>query len=339
MKIPKKYNVLANNQGFTKVELIVVIVIVLILMIGAVGLVGMGGSIWHPPAISALSERFSERRGFAVSIHGVGGSTGDTIAGLTVGAMLLIFAWYDVMRVAVIPALLMALLVYLALRGFCGEVRDPVTPRGYLGLMGRVVGNKALMGLAVAAGIRGMGQAALLTFLPIYMREDLAYSTALVGLYITLLTLLGLVSQPVMGSLSDRYGRKIVLVPALGVLGLLTLALIWVGDSRVGIGIVVAGIGVFLYALQALLLAAAMDHAGSASGMTVALMFGGTFLLTAPSPLVGGALVDAFGIQAVFLYSGVLILLAALLVVFLPLRRTDSRNHSHSPTARGAVQS
>ena len=37
MKIPKKYNVLANNQGFTQVELIVVIVIVLILMIGAVG--------------------------------------------------------------------------------------------------------------------------------------------------------------------------------------------------------------------------------------------------------------------------------------------------------------
>ena len=37
MKIPKKYNVLANNQGFSQVELIVVIVIVLILMIGAVG--------------------------------------------------------------------------------------------------------------------------------------------------------------------------------------------------------------------------------------------------------------------------------------------------------------
>ncbi len=37
MKIPKKYDVLATNQGFTQVELIVVIVIVLILMIGAVG--------------------------------------------------------------------------------------------------------------------------------------------------------------------------------------------------------------------------------------------------------------------------------------------------------------
>ena len=46
MKNPKKYNVLANNQGFTQVELIVVIVIVLILMIGAVGVVGMGGGGW-----------------------------------------------------------------------------------------------------------------------------------------------------------------------------------------------------------------------------------------------------------------------------------------------------
>ena len=37
MKIPKKYNVLANNEGCSQVELIVVIVIVLILMVGAVG--------------------------------------------------------------------------------------------------------------------------------------------------------------------------------------------------------------------------------------------------------------------------------------------------------------
>ena len=43
---------------------------------------GMAITFWHPAAISALSRRFPERRGFAISLHGTGGSIGAELPGM-----------------------------------------------------------------------------------------------------------------------------------------------------------------------------------------------------------------------------------------------------------------
>src|SRR5205823_4698194 len=48
-------------------------------------LVGIGNNIWHPTAIPLLAQRFPDRRGLAVSIHGMGGNVGDAIAPLVAG--------------------------------------------------------------------------------------------------------------------------------------------------------------------------------------------------------------------------------------------------------------
>ena len=36
-------------------------------------------SFWHPPAIAALSQQFAHRRGFALAMHGPGGSIGEAL--------------------------------------------------------------------------------------------------------------------------------------------------------------------------------------------------------------------------------------------------------------------
>ena len=40
-------------------------------------LVGVGNNLWHPTAIPLLAEHFPDRKGLAVSIHGMGGNVGD----------------------------------------------------------------------------------------------------------------------------------------------------------------------------------------------------------------------------------------------------------------------
>src|SRR3954468_13048770 len=60
------------------------------------GLVGIGNNLWHPTAIPLLAERFPDRRGLAVSIHGMGGNMGDAIAPFAAGALLGYLSWRHV---------------------------------------------------------------------------------------------------------------------------------------------------------------------------------------------------------------------------------------------------
>ena len=57
-------------------------------MLVAMFLVGIGPSMFHPPAIGELSRRFPDRRGFAVSLHGMAANVGEVLGAPTVAAFL-----------------------------------------------------------------------------------------------------------------------------------------------------------------------------------------------------------------------------------------------------------
>ncbi|MDP3063065.1 MAG: MFS transporter [Chloroflexota bacterium] len=298
------------------------------LVLPAVALVGMGGAVWHPPALSALSQRWADRRGTAFSIHGVGGSTGDTLAPVAVGALLLVFTWKQLTFFGVFPAIALAMLVWYTLRNIQGQEGKSITLKDYFSGVAGLFRNKVLMLLVLSGGIRAMGQSALLTFLPIYFREDLGFSTARGGLYFSLVTVMGIVSQPALGYLGDRFGRKMVLVPGLVLLGLFNMALVIAGAGP-GLVLTLLCISIFVYALGAVVLAAAMDLSGKAVGATtVGLLFGGNFVFSFISPLIAGQLRDSFGTNAVFLYAGSAVIASAFIILVLPLRRGDGRSAS-----------
>jgi MFS family permease len=59
---------------------------------------------------------------------------------------------------------------------------------------------------------------------------------------------MGIVSQPVLGFLSDRYGRKAVLLPSFLTRGFLYL-LLTVAAPGIQLGLVITAIGIFFYTL------------------------------------------------------------------------------------------
>jgi len=78
-------------------------------------LVGIGNNIWHPTAIPLLAQNFPERRGLAVSIHGMGGNVGDAIAPLVAGTLLTFMSWRDVVVVNLLPGVVMACIILASL--------------------------------------------------------------------------------------------------------------------------------------------------------------------------------------------------------------------------------
>ena len=55
------------------------------ILLMAVLLISVPGALWHLPAAAALSQRFPERRGFAISMHGFGSYIGNVVGPLLVG--------------------------------------------------------------------------------------------------------------------------------------------------------------------------------------------------------------------------------------------------------------
>ena len=166
-----------------------------------------------------------------------------------------------------------------------------------------------------------MGTVGIFAFFSLYCRKDLGFGPAKAGMYFTLMMASGILSQPVLGYLSDRFGRKIVMIPSLALMGIFEIILVWAG-SGVLLALVAICIGFFIYAVNAIIQAAAMDATPEEAGATtIALLFGSSALFTIPSPTIAGWLSDTFGTPSVFLYSGGLVLLSAIILLFFPMDR------------------
>jgi len=286
-------------------------------MFAAILFVGIGPSLYHPPAIGALSRRFPDKRGFALSLHGTGGSVGEVMGPIVTAGVLTVLVWQDVLKVSLFPALIAALAIWRMMRSVPGVVPGVVpgtaSTRAYLASLASLIKKRALMLVILVTALRSMGESAVVIFLPVYLREDLEYSAARVALYISMSQVMGIGAQPAMGWLSDRVGRKAVLLPAVLSLGLLYVALRF-ADPGPQLILTILATGAFSYSLHALFMAAAMDIAGGEVPSTVvSVVYGASFLGTI-SPIFAGIIVDSFGNSEAFLYGGAMVLLSGVVL-------------------------
>ena len=291
------------------------------LLLFASGLIGLGTSLWHPAAAASLSNSFPERRATALSVHGMGATVSDTVTPLIAGFALVSIPWTSFLTVQIFPALVVALLVWGGLARQFGQEDSPAALSAHLRGVMALAKNSTFFGITLATSFMQMGRVIVITFLPIYLQEHLGYSPFALGVYIALLHAMGTISQPIMGHLSDRFGRKAVLFPSFVTLGLL-FALLAVAAPGIPLGLVVGAIGLFFYTLLNITIAATMDVAGSELQATT---YGLSSLLmqiaTSPTPMVAGWLIGIYGIHSSFFVAAGLTLIGALLLLPLKLFR------------------
>lgn len=281
-------------------------------------LVGIGTSLWHPAATASLSNKFPERRATALAIHGMGATVSDTLTPVGAGFLLATFPWQAVLGLQVAPALMLGFLVWHALAGLFADGAASPSRSTHLREIIDLARNSIFIWISVASGLLQMGRLVVITFLPIYLQEHLGYSPFVLGVYIGLLHAMGTVSQPVLGFLSDRFGRKAVLFPSFITLGLL-FALVAVAAPGLQLALVIGAIGLFFYTILNITIATVMDVAGSkiqASSYGLASLV--TQIVVFPTPMAAGFLVERHGIASAFPLAGAFLILAGLVVA--PLR-------------------
>ena len=295
-------------------------------MFVAMLLVGMGPSLYHPPALGELSRHFPDKRGFAISLHGMGGNAGEVLGPIVAGGILYLglASWRGVLQISLVPALMAGLLIWVVMRSISSRRPQSASTRAYFSTIGEVLRNPVMVMVVVIAAIRSAGDAPVTGFLPVYLREDLGFSELRVAVYLSLSQVAGLVTQPVFGHASDTYGRKAVLLPGVAAVALLSFGFAGV-EAGVILMLLVIVKGAFSFPLHHMFIAAGMDVArGNVQSTVVSLIYGAGFLGTL-SPLFAGYLVDRFGIHSAFLYGGAVSLLAAAMLAVLRLPKTSKQ--------------
>jgi len=289
---------------------------------GLVMLIGITNNLWHPPAIAFIAERYSERRGFALAIHATGASIGDMVAPLAAGALLLSYSWQGAAAINAVPVMIVAVLFVFYLmpkdKPAPGAVRQVMGFKDYRHGLLLLVRQPAVIGLCMMAALRSMAQTGLLMFLPLFLSDvlnvnPLAMGTAIMGMHLG-----GVIVSPIAGALSDRIGRRPVVMAGLAATTVLIVGLTFVTDLTVFV-VAVSVLGFVLYAVRPVIHSWMMDLAPSdLRGSATSLLFGTQSALSVLIPIIGGWVADTYGLSQVFYLIAGIMLLANLAVVFLP---------------------
>jgi FSR family fosmidomycin resistance protein-like MFS transporter len=278
-------------------------------------------SVWHLPAMAEISQRFAHRKGASLAIFGIGGSFGDIFGPVATGLLLGALAWREVISVYAVVPLLMTFWFIRTNRG-AGRRRQTDQPaddkdvdlKTQFMMARELFKTTDIWKVNLVAGLRGMCFTIYVTFLPLYMKEGLELSSRSIGFHFGLLWAVGIVSSPLMGHLSDRLGRKPVLVPALLCSSILTVVLALYGKGIMFTAIIFM-LGIFLRSDYALLSAAILDIVGQKVATTMlGILSFLRFAMAAVSPLIAGYLYQVFGMQATLFFVAALFVTSA--VVF-----------------------
>jgi FSR family fosmidomycin resistance protein-like MFS transporter len=291
-------------------------------LIVAAALLGLAASAYHPQSTTLLMDRFRERRGAASGIHGMGNSVGFALAPLLVGPLAAALGWRTAAAGMAAPALLAVGLILLGWRW----VPEPVAQvaRGMRGGISR-----PLLLLTAVNGVQQAAVAGFITFLPAFYASRGA-GLAWAGLLTAPLLAAGLVTQPLGGALSDRFGRRELLLCSFVGLGLCMVAFSQADGAL--LAPVALLIGAFGSLASPIVLVYAAELApGGRTGQAVGIAWGvGIAISSVAAPLTGAA-IDAFGFGPAHATLGALALLAALGTVWLPASRRPARPGEAAP--------
>ena len=174
---------------------------------------GMGDAAWHPTAAITMVAQMPGRRALALGLHLTGGILAEVVGPLTAGFLLGVMDWRPVFQIAVIPAVAMALLVLTLSRRFPEAEESAITWAGVREVMAPWLKPRGVVLFLVVAPYN-VAYIALIAMTPLFLLDHHGFSTGSVGVVFAGMLLAGGLTAPVMGRISDEWGRRPIAIVA-----------------------------------------------------------------------------------------------------------------------------
>lgn len=290
---------------------------------------GLITHLWHPPSMGLLGEKFRDRKGFALGLHGTGANIGQAISPFVAGFLLLTLSWRSVLAVNMTPLLTMSLILWIWLPPFSPPESEKKKPSGdWLRnirrsfLQNPVFGVTALISAAMAVSHHG-----LIAFLPLLIGSKYQMDPTWTALCIGVYSAASIIPETAMGFISDRVPRKLVLIVG-AIVGGTAMLIIPAMAHGAFILIPVVLVAVFLRSVRPVIFAYALEVSPTQlGGSTVGLMFTTNQTFSMLGPLAAGVFSDLYGIEAAFWFYGTISLLTLPLFALIPYSPMHYRTH------------
>ncbi|MBT3660227.1 MAG: MFS transporter [Rhodospirillaceae bacterium] len=294
------------------------------LLVGMVIIIGLTNNIWHPAAISYLSRLYPQNKGYVLSVHTLGASFGDMLAPVSAGALLVWMGWQGTATVSALPVFLVAAVIALSLRrSSVGAAESSETSanamsfRAYLDGLADLIKNRVVLSLCLMSAFRSMAQNGLFLFLPLFMVDVLGFGSVLLGIALMSMQIGGIFAGPLAGAVSDRMGRRPIMVAGMAGTTLAILGLTMVENPTAFIA-AMAALGVALFAVRPVIHSWVMDLTPAGmGGSAVSVLFGTQSALSALVPVAGGYIADLWGLKIVFYLLAGTVLIATLMAALI----------------------
>ena len=275
----------------------------------------------HPIGNSLLSDLYPKtRRGFAIAGHIAGGNIGTVVLTPVAALLLNAFGWRTAVLVLVGPAIIAGAALLLTVRERVTAVRERTAWQDILEGSRQVRRSRNLLLIFVTsligAGGRGLGVVTLVV--PLYLKLHLHLSNATVAeLYLVLLV--GSVVGPAAGGpLSDRLGRRRLLLAAYPLSAVTTLGLLLAPASGPWLWVTLGVMGLIVYLESPLLQTFLADEAPASERDAIfSLYFAVAFGIGALWAAAIGALLGQRGFGTVFAIMATTYILAGFCVVLM----------------------
>lgn len=280
-------------------------------------LAGVGFSSYHPASVAILTDQYAEgRRGFQIGIFNVFGSLGGALYPVVMGFLAAGIGWRAGTKYLAVLAVATALSGYILF----GEPRGARRPlaESLRFLKSDVFLRPPLLILAATSGLNNLMYVGTVTFIPFLMADRYGWNSSQIGMALFLFNGVGLVSQPILGYLSDVLDRRLLIFPVVLLSGAASVLLPLPGTAVLTLAVVFL-LGMLTMGIRPLSMAAAADYAESGTNASsIGLIFTANTAVSSLAPAAGGLLIQVTGSMATpFLVFGSILMIGSVLSLFL----------------------
>jgi len=283
-------------------------------------LIGVGASLYHPPGYGHMALLSTEMRGRYMGLQGLGGDMGMAVAYITSAALGVSLGWRSTFLLWGGLGVLMSIVDFYIMRDVPKDPADQSVPSGgYLSTVMKMFATNQRSNIILVLTIvmlSGGLWTGVSQWILTYINKTKGTSLIIAGGLSTIQYTVGAFGQILGGELSDKMGRKTILVIGFAAFAVSLVALVFSPGSIISLLILVILLGFTFYVTQAPISALLADITPKNTvGVTYGINFTVKYGFGSILPFMAAWINQSYGMDYVFYFFAILSTLAFLITL------------------------